>query len=425
MKLPLTDAIRANQTILFLCVATALLMTGQGIAGPILPLYAQTLHVTTAQIGLVISAFGLARFLTNMPAAILSDRWGRRALLVGGPFISAIGNLLVITSSDLWTLLIYRFIAGIGSAAFITGAVVFISDITASQNRGRVLSLYQGAFTLGITLGPAMGGLIAEAYGLHAPFLAIAATSLASGIWALARMPETRWHKSAEGTASRADPNSAGAQDAKPKRGMAAYAFLLTPSFLIICLAFMGTFFTRGGAQFMLQPLKAADDLHLSPGQIGLLFSIPSVLNFGAIFLVGYLSDRYGRKRIIVPGMLLSGVGLALTGLWDSVWPFAIGMALGGVAQALAGSPAVAYVADISPSGRQAVAQGMARSVGDFSLLVAPPLMGFAADAFGVGPTLVANAVALLAIGVFIHFFADDPYARTLQSKSTTPRKPA
>ena len=119
---------------------------------------------STATIGLVISVFGLARFMTNMPTAILSDRFGRRWILVIGPVIAAVGNTLAGTVDSLAPLLVYRFIAGVGSAAFITGAVIFIGDISTSGNRGRLMSAYQGSFALGITLGPAIGGFAAELF---------------------------------------------------------------------------------------------------------------------------------------------------------------------------------------------------------------------------------------------------------------------
>ena len=112
----LPGLLKTNREVLFLCIGTALLTTGQGIAVPIVPLYADTLGVTVAQVGLVITAFGLARFLTNMPSAVLSDRIGRKWILATGAAIAAVGNVLSGFARSLEPLLAFRFVAGIESA---------------------------------------------------------------------------------------------------------------------------------------------------------------------------------------------------------------------------------------------------------------------------------------------------------------------
>ena len=74
MRLQLFTILKENPTIMLLCVSTALLTSGQGMVAPILPLYADSLGVSVATVGLVISVFGLARFMTNIPTAILAQR---------------------------------------------------------------------------------------------------------------------------------------------------------------------------------------------------------------------------------------------------------------------------------------------------------------------------------------------------------------
>ena len=328
----ISSVLLANKTVLFLCVATAFLTTGQGIAVPMVPLYADTLGVTAAQIGLVVSAFGLARFLTNMPSAVISDRFGRRSILIGGALIAALGNVLSGFAPSLEILIVYRFIAGIGSAAFITGAVIFIADISEPTNRGRLMSVFQGAFLIGITLGPAVGGLIAEVGGIRAPFIAIGVVSLISAVWAFLRVPETRWSKRDEEASS--PPPSPVADEEKPQaaapspsgRSMRGYSFLLRKDFLLISLTFAGTFFTRGGAMFTLLPLKASRELMFSPGQVGLLLTLPSVFTFLLLPFVGAISDRYGRKMVIVPGMALFAVSLVVLGGSSTLLLFAISL---------------------------------------------------------------------------------------------------
>ncbi len=374
-----------------------------------LPLYGASLGVSTAQIGLVISAFGLARLLTNLPAALLSDRFGRRMLLVGGPLISTIGNILCGFASSLEPLLIFRFIAGIGSAMFITGAVIYISDTSRPGNRGTLMSYYQGAFSVGLSLGPVVGGFVAEIFGLHAPFFAIGLFSLASGIWAFLNIPETRQRsnlqeKELEISNPKEPPNK--------EKDVKFRDFALSANFLLIALVFAVQFFTRGGSQFTLLPLKASRDLNLSAGTIGLLFALPAIVNIIVLIPAGSLSDRSGRKMSIVPGLLFFAVSLVVAGATHYVWMFAVGMIMFGAAQGVAASAPSAYVADIAPDKLVAFSQGMSRTVGDFALVVGPPIMGLAADHLGNTTTLMANAV-LLTLAAFIFMaFAKEIHVR-------------
>ena len=280
MRLQLFTILKENPTIMLLCVSTALLTSGQGMVAPILPLYADSLGVSVATVGLVISVFGLARFMTNIPTAILAQRYGRRLPLVVGPFIAAFGNGMAGLVDSLELLMLFRFIAGIGSAAFITGAVIFIGDISTIANRGRMMSVYQSSFILGISSGPVVGGLIAEIFGLRAPFLAVGALSIMSGVWAFFKVPETL-------KTEHVDIEQSGNNDKVIVENESKYSLVFSRGFILIALVFMITFFTRAGAQFTLLPLIGSKDLGLSPGQIGAIFTIPPIIAFLMLPLAG------------------------------------------------------------------------------------------------------------------------------------------
>src|SRR3989337_972324 len=82
-----------NQTLLILCVTTVVVMMGWGIMSPVLPLYAQSFGVGTAMVGLTITAVGGARLLVNLPAGVISERYGRRVLLFGGPAVTVVASV--------------------------------------------------------------------------------------------------------------------------------------------------------------------------------------------------------------------------------------------------------------------------------------------------------------------------------------------
>ena len=401
LRLELFSILKENPTILLLCVSTALLTSGQGMVAPILPLYADSLGVSAVTVGLVISAFGLARFMTNIPTAVLAQRYGRRLPLVAGPFIAAFGNGMAGLVSSLELLMLFRFIAGIGSAAFITGAVIFIGDISTTANRGRMMSVYQSSFILGISSGPVIGGLIAEFFGFRAPFLAVGGLSILSGMWAFFKVPETLIPQDTHMATSDKKDIASHSNNSKS-------SLVFSRGFILIALVFMITFFTRAGTQFTLLPLIASKDLGLSPGQIGAIFTIPPIIAFLMLPIAGSVSDKYGRKKTIVPGLLIVSISLFLLGSDLSLMLFIVGMSLYGLGSGIEGPTPVAYVADISPRNLQGIAQGIVRSAADFALLVAPPLMGFVADVFSSSTAVIANAVAMGILGVVFLVFAKE-----------------
>jgi len=311
-----------NQTLLILCATTVVVMMGQGIISPVLPLYAQSFGVGTAMIGLTIAVFGAARLVVNLPAGFLSERYGRRLLLFGGPAVTALGSLLSGLAPDFWWLLGFRFVSGAGSAMYMTGAMILLTDITSDENRGRLMSIYQGSLLAGVSAGPAVGGFVAEGFGLSAPFFLVAGLAGLAMLWSFGRMPETvHARRGASETPTRAGQRANGeAQSAR--RGV--LSLLARPDFLLVCLLSMSIFLTRTGGRLTLLPLVGENRLGMSPGGLGLVFTLMTVLNLVTLAPAGTMIDRLGRKAVIVPSALVTGAALVLFALSGQVWMFVL-----------------------------------------------------------------------------------------------------
>src|SRR5690606_32911699 len=145
---------------------------------PVLPLFADQFGVGTAMIGLTLSTFALARLILNVPLGVLADRYGRRMLLISGPPVTAVGMIGSGFSQAIVQLLAWRFVAGAGSAMYMTGAQIYLADISTPENRARFIGTNQGALLLGVSIGPGVGGLIAEFWGLRAPFYVVGLAAL-------------------------------------------------------------------------------------------------------------------------------------------------------------------------------------------------------------------------------------------------------
>ena len=208
--------LRSHEQLLAISGSTVLVMAGQGVIGPVLPLFARELGVGTASIGLTLSAFALARLVLNVPLGLAADRWGRKVLLVAGPAVTMVGMVGSGLSVGFFDLLAWRFVAGAGSAMYMTGAQIFLIDISTPATRARFLATNQGALLFGTAIGPAIGGLVAEWFGLRAPFYVVGVAALSATLYAWRRLPETR-HLAVAQVAAAEEAARAAAQETKPE----------------------------------------------------------------------------------------------------------------------------------------------------------------------------------------------------------------
>ncbi len=374
---------RKNERLTLILVSTALVMSGQGVMAPVLPLFASSFGVGAAAIGLTLSTFALARLILNVPLGVLSDRYGRRILLAGGPLISAVGMLGSGASGDLAELLAWRFVAGAGSAMYMTGAQVYLIDISTPANRARFIGANQGALLFGVSIGPAIGGLLAEIYGFRVPFYAVGAASLLTASFAYFRLPETRVRPTLRTDAPTTD---------RPDRP-AWLRLLLSRDFAAVAGVTFAVFLTRAGGRMTLMPLLAASRFGYSAGSLGALFAAMAIINLLGVAPAAWVADRFGRKWAIVPAGVLVGAALLMMAAAGTGVTFAAAAALLAIGTATIGPAPAAYVADIAPPDLRGLAMGLYRSAGDAGFLLGPIALGALADATSIPIGLTVNAV--------------------------------
>ena len=373
-----TSLLVENPALVVIYVATTISMTGQGIVTPVIPIFAREFGVGAATIGLIVGIFGLARLLFNLPAGLFSQRFGRRILMGVGLLLNAIGLGLTGASGSVSHLILWRFLAGVGSAFFITGAMTFIADISTTNNRGRLMSLQQASLLLGVDIGPAIGGFVADAMGFRWPFYLAGILSAGAAFWVLLRLPETR-------NLSVIAPIIEGdSLDREPKASWDVHTIktlLSNPTFVLVSLFTMLVFFTRSGSRHTLLPLIAVERLDISATQLGLLFTTMTTINLLFAVPSGAFTDRFGRKTAILPGTILSLLGLSMFALGTQLWIFYGAAVALGLGSGVIGPAPAAYAGDLAPPGKAGVTMGLYRSFGDPGFIIGPVLLGLIADA--------------------------------------------
>jgi MFS family permease len=164
-------------------------LVGFGIILPLLPQYAEKLGATPTVIGVIVASFSVAQLLFAPVWGRLSDRIGRKPILVISLFGTAIGSLLTGLAGSVWLLFLGRVVDG-ASGASVSVAQASAADLAPPSQRARLMGLLGAAFGVGFVAGPAIGALGALG-GVHVPFLIAAAISFVNALVAIRRLPET------------------------------------------------------------------------------------------------------------------------------------------------------------------------------------------------------------------------------------------
>ena len=394
------ELLRENRILLWLSLITLVNQLGFGLVIPVLPFFVQTFGGTEAAVGAAVAAYGLARLLFDLPMGHLTERAGRRPVLLIGEAITAIGSLGCGLALTYPQLLVFRFVGGIGSATVLTVGQIIVADVSKRENRGRMMSIYMTFFQFAVGIGPVIGGGLNQALGPRSPFLVFAVLALVALIIASLRLPETRKLQLAIADRPLERPS-----------GATVFGQLLrNPGFVLVGLIGFAATAARTGGIFSVVPATAYKFGGLTPGQVGLAITVANLLNFGTVSGSGFLADRFGRKATIVPGGVLVGLGFVLFSVQTSYLVFIVAATLWGIGSSLYNSPASAYAADMAPVGAIGTTMGVYRMLSDAGYVVGPLAIGVIAD--GIGPVGALLTVAAMFAVIVMPFLLFAPETR-------------
>jgi MFS family permease len=385
--------------LIWMCVLIAVNQLGFGSIVPALALYARSFGVAQSAIGLAIATYGLARFLVAIPAGQLADGLGRRAALATGGVVSAFGNTLCALAPSFPAFVAARFVAGAGAALVLTTGQIVLADISTPANRGRIMAVYQGVFLFAVGIGPLPGGLLATHWGLASPFVAYAATSVLAAAVAWLAIPETKHARYTDEPAPDDVPYRAQIRRLTGDRG-----------FILVSLIAFVNAVARTGGLFNIIPILARDRLALSTDRIGFGLALASVVGLVLAYPAGVLVDRYGRKLVIVPATIVSGLSLLLFLLAPSYAWFLAGCVAWSVAMGVSGAAPAAYAADAAPGGMNAAAMSTYRMLADLGYVIGPIALGLVADLAGADVALSGTAALLVAVALLFAGLAPETH---------------
>ena len=365
-------------------------MLGFGIVIPILPLFARSFGVDHEVATLLISAFAFTRLAFDLVAGPIVNRFGVRAAASSGIAFVAVSSVATALAPTFTLAVIFRGVGGAGSAVLFGALFAYMLEVVPKDRMGRTLSVFFGTFNIGVIAGGPIGGFVAERFGLASPLYVYA------GLLLVAAALFMRFVKNPEGSveAPSLSPEEALAEREMPilrRSRMRIAALLRRPGFLTACVVNFAYLWMVGGIIDTLVPLFGHEALGMSEAAIGIVFSITLVAEFAVLFHAGALSDRLGRRTVLLPAFAALAATSALVGLAGSPVTFAIIMAGLGLASGYAGVPPGAMLSDTAPEDGTGTAVGVFRFAGDLGLMLAPSVAGLSVawldfrGAFAVG----------------------------------------
>ncbi|MBT4514385.1 MAG: MFS transporter [Chloroflexi bacterium] len=187
---------------------------------------------------------------------------------------------------------------------------------------------------------------------------------------------------------------------------------LSNPTFVVVGLFTMMVFLTRTGSRQTLVPIIAVDEIEMSLTMLGVMLFVMTTLNFFVVFPAGWLSDRFGRKPVMIPSIFLAGIGLFLFTIANNVEMMFVAAIIMGIGTGVAGPSPAAYIADLAPPGHTSLAMGLYRTFGDLGFIIGPIALGFVAETSGMTAALNINVVLLVGTGILLAFVAKETAGR-------------
>ena len=375
---------KTNLTILFFTMVV--IMLGFGMIIPIMPFFVEQYGATGADLGLLMAVFGIMQFLFAPMWGGLSDRHGRKYLLVVGALGNAVSNLIFGMATNLTLMFVSRILAGIFSSATFPTAMAYISDNTDERSRGGGMGIIGAAMGVGMVLGPGLGGWLGG-QNLAFPFYLASGLSLLASLLIIFILPESL----------PVQKRQAGGRLRGPQLGL-MWRSLFGPLGFLLVLAFLVNF---GMANFEgIFGLYTKHRYAYSPAQVGSILTVIGVIS--ALIqglLTGPATRRLGEERLIKLSLLASGVGFGVMLLAESYAAVLLTVGFFIFSNTML-RPSIASLISKRAQGGRGAALGMSSSFESLGRVIGPLWAGSLFDLNLLLPYTSAALIMLLVFGL-------------------------
>ncbi len=376
-----------RKNLYILAFTLAVVTLGFGVVMPIIPFYMEDFGAGGTELGLLVASYAVMRLIFGPIWGSLSDRVGRKPIMVIGVLGYGITMVGFGLATQLWMMFVARILAGVLSSATSPTTMAYIGDSTSEEERSAGMGILGAAAGLGTIFGPAIGGLLAD-FTLSTPFFFAAGMSLISVLLIFLFLPE-----------SLSEDERIPRESDEPIFNLRAWwKALFTPIGPLLVQAFL----VMAGLTlfFGIFGLYALQRFDYGTKEVGLIFTVLGLMMaVGQGLLVGPLTRRFGDLTVMKVGFLLSGISI-LTVMAANQY-FLILLAIGFFSLAISLlSPAISALTSKWTTMSQGVTMGLSNSFGSLGRIFGPPLGGVVYDLHWSLPFLSAAVVMLVGWGV-------------------------
>ncbi|MBI5847276.1 MAG: MFS transporter [Nitrospirae bacterium] len=350
---------------------------------PVLPLFATHLGAGPSGVGMVAAVSAFTGIIASIPAGMLSDRWGRKRMLVISSLVFGTAPFLYLFVTTIWQLALVRFYHGFATAIFIPVTMALIADLF-HKERGEKLGWFSTSTLLGRFAAPIAGGTLLAFfaarpdYSFRAVYIACATAGVLTLLLSL-RVPATHEENSVLQNWT--------------ETWLAFRSVISHRAIRITALIEAAILFAYGTFETFL-PLYTKEH-GISTYETGIFLSSQILTLAITKPVMGRFSDRHGRRPQIIAGAMLGALSLAAFSLSSSFLPLLICSTLFGLSLSIVTSATSAYIADLSKRETHGSAMGLLGSVMDIGHTTGPLVAGIAAASFGYRISFVSASVVL------------------------------
>eukprot|EP00522_Entomoneis_paludosa_P001923 CAMPEP_0172471414 /NCGR_PEP_ID=MMETSP1065-20121228/67805_1 /TAXON_ID=265537 /ORGANISM="Amphiprora paludosa, Strain CCMP125" /LENGTH=658 /DNA_ID=CAMNT_0013229509 /DNA_START=125 /DNA_END=2101 /DNA_ORIENTATION=+ len=357
-----------------------------GVITPAMPFVVEQMGLNASEYGLIVSAFGLARMLGNVPSAVAIEKWGRRPFMIHSLSLIALGVGGIGWASTFEELYLCRLMTGVGVSLLGGAATLMVTDISTPLNRASTMAPVMSGFTAGTALGPAMGGVMVDSIGLAPTFYLVGASYLGVAAVNRAVLSETQrrpmkfaWRKKPTEPVANADDTLSGAV----QNAVGQWAPLLKQRSVQSIMVMNASYWLAlAGAQMTIMPLILTDQagLNLSATELGQVYMGMSLIQIVGNPVFAKFIDKIGKAPAIVTGCTLISLPMAAMPLCQDWMQLAGVCGLWACGSSMMSTAPLAYMSDKVAESERAQSIALLRTCGDMGFLVGASAIGALAD---------------------------------------------